>query len=161
MKKPLFLLLIGFIALQLLVPSYMIFRNYDTLMTGEGYKFVVHTYYPNDPFRGRYVELRPDVMTYKTYAVLGRDEQGYAIISDSSDKPPLSGVYAKNLRLGRYYINERMAPIAERIQWELSEDDNLYLLVKVKSGHYVIEGLYLNDIPIEQHISEGPRILYS
>jgi len=152
MKKPLLYLLTGFIALQIFVPGYIVFRHYDTLKTGDAYKFVVRPYDPYDPFRGRYVELRPVEQTYSTYAVLARDRQGYASISDSSDYKPLSGIYVKNLRLNRYYMNENMAPIAERIQRSLSDNDFMYLLVRVKNGHYVIEGLYLNDTPIEQQI---------
>ena len=153
-KTPLYLLLICFMVLQLLAPGYLIFRNYDTLGTGESYKFNVRPYDPYDPFRGRYVALNANERTYYTYAVLERDAQGYAIISPfSSDRVPVSGVYAKNLKLDRYYMNESMAPIAERIQRSLSNDDIMYLLVKVKRGHYVIEGLYINDIPIEQYIS--------
>ena len=152
-KKTLLLILICFIVLQLLVPGYLVFRNYDTLGTGESYKFIVRPYDPYDPFRGRYVALNPDEWTYYSYAVLGRDSQGYAMIMPGSgDSVPLSGVYAKNLQLNRYYMNEQMAPIAERIQRSLSNDDLMYLLVKVKRGHYVIEGLYINDIRIEQYI---------
>ena len=117
MNKQLLYLLIGLIILQISVPGYLIFRNYDTLRTGEAYKFIVRPYDPYDPFRGRYVELMPAERTYHTYAVLERDSQGYATITPgSSDHRPLSGVYAKNLQLNRYYMNENMAPVAERIQ---------------------------------------------
>jgi len=154
MNKPVFYLLIGLITLQIIVPGYMVFRHYDTLSTGEDFKFIVRPYDPYDPFRGRYVELRPDERAYHTYSVLGRNEQGYAaILSDSDDHQPISGAYVKNLRINRYYMNENMAPVAERIQRSLSDDDIMYLLVKVKKGHYVIEGLYLNGIPIERHIN--------
>lgn len=153
-KRRLLWLLIGFMALQLFVPGYLVFRNYDTLKTGDSYKFIVNPYDPYDPFRGRYVELRPAERAVFKYTPLGRDERGFAkILPGSSDRPISTGVYAKNLRLNRYYMNESMAPIAERVQRNLSDDDYMYLLVKVKGGHYVIEGLYINDIPIERYIS--------
>ena len=51
-------------------------------------------------------------------------------------------------------MNEEMAPEAERIQRDLDlEKETMYLLVKVKNGDYVIQGLYINDIPIEQYIA--------
>jgi len=154
--KTLVFLLACLIAVQILVPGYTIFRHYDTLTTGEGYKFIVRPYDPYDPFRGRYVSLRTEEMTYETYAVLGRDAKGYAsILPASGDEKPASGDYAKNLQLSRYYMNERMAPIAERIQFSMSDSDIMYLLVMVKAGHYVIEGLYLNGEPIEQYIVDG------
>ena len=154
MKRSTLWILLIFFAAQILAPGYLVFRNYDTLRTGDPYKFIVQPYDPYDPFRGRYVELRPVERTYYKYAALGRDEGGFAtILSASDERPPYSGVYAKNLRLNRYYMNESMAPIAERVQRDLSESDIMYLLVKVKRGHYVIEGLYLNDIPIELYIS--------
>ena len=155
MKKPSLYLLIGLLVTQLLVPGYLIYRHYDTLMTGEEYKFIVQPYDPYDPFRGRYVALRPIERTYSTYAVLGHDNRGYAAIIAAGDSQPHSGTYVKNLRLDRYYMNEKMAPIAERIQLSLSNSDLMYLLVKVKNGHYVIEGLYLNDTSIEQYISSN------
>jgi uncharacterized membrane-anchored protein len=158
MRKPSLYILIGLLVLQLCVPGYLVFRHYDTLRTGEPYKFSVRPYDPYDPFRGRYVALQSEEWTYYTYAVLERDAQGFATISQSSSyEKPQSGVYAKGLQLNRYYMNEKMAPIAERIQRSLMDDDHMYLIVMVKNGHNVIEGLYLNDISIEQHISSGNR----
>jgi len=152
-KKILLCCLIGLIVLQVLIPGLTISRHYNTLRNGSDYKFIVMPYDPYDPFRGRYVELRPAELTYYTYSVLGRDARGYAtVLPESGQDMPKSGEYIKNLQLNRYYMNEQMAPIAERIQQNLSDDDVMYLLVKVKDGHYVIEGLYLNDISIETYI---------
>ena len=157
MKKPVLYLLTAYIALQLLIPGYMIFRYYDTLATGEDYKFVVAPYDPYDPFRGRYVALRAEQPMYGpgNYALLNRDEQGYAVVSGWSETRPTGIAYVQNLSLNRYYMNEAMAPEAERIQRNLADTDSLYLLVKVKNGSYVIEGLYLNGIPIEQYIIDS------
>ena len=153
-KKILTGMLIGLIMLQLLVPGYMIYRNYDTLRTGEAFMFDVRAYDPYDPFRGRYVALRTIERTYDTYAVLDRNADGFAVISsESGNEKPETGIYAKNLKLDRYYMNENMAPIADRIPGNLNEGDRLYLLVMVKNGHYVIEGLYLNGVAIEEHIN--------
>jgi uncharacterized membrane-anchored protein len=152
-------LLIILILVQILVPGYMVYRHYDTLKTGEAFNFVVRPYDPYDPFRGRYVALRPVERTYQTYVILWRDQDGYAEIAPIKINSPSEvhpgSAYVKDLQLTRYYMNENMAPTAERIQRELSDDDVMYLQVMVKNGHYVIEGLYLNGIPIEQYISSG------
>jgi uncharacterized membrane-anchored protein len=157
MKKPMLRILAVFILLQLLVPGYMVFRHYDTLITGEAYKFIVEPYDPYDPFRGRYVALSAEQNLYGDgrYAMLAQDAEGYAIISGWSEEKPRDGAYVTDISLDRYYMNEAMAPEAERLQRDLAETDRMYLLVKVKSGNYVIEGLYLNDVPIEQVLMEA------
>lgn len=159
MKKPLLYLLAAYLILLLLVPGYLICRHYNTLVTGEDYKFIVRPYDPYDPFRGRYVALQTEQSLFgnQTYAMLERDALGYATIAGWSDSKPQGEAYVKNLQLDRYYMNERMAPEAERIQFNLAESDQLYLMVKVKNGAYVIQGLYFNDIPIEQYISDKER----
>lgn len=158
MKKPVWRLLIVYMVLLLLAPGYLVYRHYNTLITGEPYKFVVQPYDPYDPFRGRYVALQSELSwSPEPYSLLGRDDQGYAVITEASRDKPKEQDYAKNLRLSRYYMNEKMAPEAERLQRSLAEEDILYLLVKVKNGNYVIEGLYLNDIRIEEHIAGTNR----
>lgn len=156
MKKLTPYLLIAYFVLQLAVPAYFVFRHYNTLHTGESYKFEVAPYDPYDPFRGRYIALRPTLSLQSSgdeYILLEHDSNGFAVISGRQPQKPTSGQYVKNLQLNRYYMNEIMAPEAERIQRSLTDTDSIYLLVKVKNGDYVIEGLYLNDIPIEQYIT--------
>lgn len=73
MRKFTLYMLIGYFILQLAVPGYFVFRHYNTLYTGESYKFEVAPYDPYDPFRGRYVALRPTLSLYSAdgeYAVL-------------------------------------------------------------------------------------------
>lgn len=157
-KNTLLYLLIGYMILQLAVPGYFVYRHYDTLYTGESYKFEVAPYDPYDPFRGRYVSLQSTLSLYSVdgeYAILEKDSTGYAVISKWQKDKPQTGQYVKNLQLNRYYMNEKMAPEAERIQRSLDLDrETIYLLVRVKNGDYVIEGLYVNDVPIEQYITQ-------
>lgn len=156
MKKRTLYLLIGVFLLQLAVPGYFVYRHYDTLRTGESYKFQVRPYDPYDPFRGRYVALTSTLDLAGRegeYALLQKDSNEYAVITGWQEEKPKDGQYVRNLRLDRYYMNEKMAPEAERIQRNLDlEKDTLYLVVKVKRGDYVIQGLYVNDIPIEEYI---------
>lgn len=159
MKKISFYLLIGYFLLQLVFPGYFIYRHYNTLYTGESYKFAVEPYDPYDPFRGRYVALQPVFAVDDSegrYAVLDKDGEGYAIITGWQEQRPVQGQFAKDLQLNRYYMNEKMAPAAERIQLNPAADqESFYLLVMVKNGDYVIQGLYINDIPIEEYIAQG------
>lgn len=158
MKKLTLSLLLGYFVLQLAVPGYFVYRHYDTLRNGESYKFDVMPYDPYDPFRGRYVALasRLDLSGREgQYAVLAKDSDGYAVITAWQEQRPESGQYVKNPKLDRYYMNEKQAPEAERIQRELDlEKNSLYLLVRVKQGNYVIQGLYINGIPIETYITQ-------
>lgn len=157
MKKLTCWLITGYFILQLAVPGYFVYHHYDTLYTGESYKFDVAPYDPYDPFRGRYVSLSTTLSLYSSdgeYALLGKDSAGYAVINEWVSQKPTDKPYVKNLILNRYYMNEKMAPEAERIYRDLDLDkEKIYLLVKVKNGDYVIEGLYINDIPIEQYIT--------
>ena len=156
MKKARIYLLVTYFILQLSVPGYLLFRHYDTLHTGESYKFEVAPYDPYDPFRGRYVALQTEISLYSfdgPYAILRKDSNGYAIISKWQEQRPESEPYIKDPQLSRYYMNETMAPQAEQLQRTLDPATNtIYLLVKVKNGNYVIQGLYVNDIPIEQYL---------
>jgi hypothetical protein len=86
---------------------------------------------------------------------LARDSEGYAVITGWSEEKPDGAAFVKDISLDRYYMNEAMAPEAERLQRDLAETDRMYLQVKVKAGNYVIEGLYLNDMPIEQVLTEA------
>ena len=158
MKKYIPHLLIAYFLLMLAVPGYFVFRHYDTLRFGESYKVEVEPYDPYDPFRGRYVALStrlPNYSGYGKYALLERDSRGYALITDCDERTQKDGQYVKNLRLDRYYMNEKMAPEAERLQRDLDlSSDTMYLLVKVKKGHYVIQGLYIDDIAIEEYLTK-------
>lgn len=160
MKKYRLYLLGGYFILLLVIPGFFVCRHYNTLYNGESYKFEVAPYDPYDPFRGRYVAIRTAVPLYHgdgEYAVLQKDDNGYANITEWTAEKPAEGDYAKNLQLTRYYMNEEMAPRAEQLQNTLDwNDESMYLLVNVKNGHYVIQGLYINDIPIERYI-EGEQ----
>lgn len=157
MKRYLTHMLVGCFLLQLLIPGYLVLRHYDTLHSGTAFRFQVEPYDPYDPFRGRYVALyvpAPPHGEGEGYALLEVDEEGYAQVAGWQATPPAQGAYAKDLQLDRYYMDERLAPKAERLQRELDmEEHTMYLLVRVKDGHYVIQGLYLDDVPIESYLT--------
>lgn len=158
MKKIIPYLLIGYFVLQLAIPAYFVYQHYNTLYNGESYKVEVVPYDPYDPFRGRYVALRTELPHSDgkgAYAVLEKNAQGYAVITKWTAQRPEKEQYAKNLQLDRYYMNEKLAPKAENLQNTLDwEENTMYLIVNVRKGHYVIRGLYINDVPIEQYIGQ-------
>lgn len=99
--------------------------------------------------------------TARAYAAITKDDEGFAKIGDVSLKKPGEGaVYIKstfrygrlNLPLERYYMNERLAPSAEKVV----RDEGLSANIKVRiyRGRAFITGLYVEDKPIEQYLKK-------
>jgi hypothetical protein len=154
-QRPLLWAVILYFAILLAIPGHTIFQYYYTLITGELYKIQVSLYDPYDPFRGRYAAIFPvnPPPANSAYAVLDKDPEGFAIITSRHDTKPTAGTYVKNLEISRYYMNEKQAPQADRLLWDIDPDkDLLYVTVAVRDGRYVIKGMYLNDIPIETYL---------
>ena len=146
---------IVYFIILLAVPGYMIYNYYDILYTGETYKIDVTAYDPYDPFRGRYVAIRPalaDLWWTSGYIKLIKNEDDFVISAQNViDAEANGGV--KNLRIERYYMNEKTAPkIEERQRKAVQEGDLIYIVIKVKNGNYAIEGLYINGIAAEEYI---------
>ena len=140
--------------LLLAIPVYQVIHHYDILNTGKIYKFIAEPYDPYDPFRGRYVEIHvPGIDTYPDapYALLAMDENGFSYAASYQETAPENPqtAYVKNLQINRYYLNENKAPKVELFQSNPSEEDEIYVQIAVKNGNYVIEGMYINDIRVE------------
>lgn len=166
---------------QLAVPAQMIWSRENIMEGGVLYKFLAQPIDPYDPFQGRYVSLSVGQMRAPlpkgwyplygetVYATLGTDEEGYATMESVSQTPPEDGDYiratvqwvddqqrevALDLPIDRYYMNEWAAPQAERAyqdnQWK--EDTDVYVTVRVLAGEVVIEGLFIDDVPIEEYV---------
>jgi hypothetical protein len=54
----------------------------------------------------------------------------------------------------RYYMEEKIAPKAENAYRENVNQNNTYIKTKVKNGSIVIEGLYINDMRIEDYVKQ-------
>ena len=164
-------------ALQIAIPSSMIIKRQVALRHGEAYKFKTAPVDPYDAFRGRYVALNYEQSTvtgswspdeYRrgrvAYAVLERDEEGFAKIVDvvldrpADDQPYLTVRIAwansdrMTLRLpfDRFYMDEFKAPEVERqFVWRRDrEDRNAYAMTRVHRGFGLIEDLMVEDKPI-------------
>ncbi len=132
------------------------------------YRFKTALADPYDPFRGRYVTLRPlpdlrEVGDHIKFAILGRDEAGFATVTGFSDKLEagkdcvrLSGNrYYKQLPFEKFFMNEKLAPEAERVYNRLSaqDSDKCVIVVKIyKDGSYAIEDLEVDGQSIYEYL---------
>ena len=167
MKKYLYIALALMIIAQIGVPVSMMVNKFDTLKTGTEYKFKVEPVDPYDAFRGRYVAIRVNSKSTITqdgiqYAEISVDKDGFATIEKSSKEKPQNADYIKakmkysylQLPFERYYMDEKLAPKAETVYRERARKD-AYIKVKVKNGNAVIEGLYIDNMKIEDYLKEN------
>ena len=185
-RKYLIGLFICLISLQIAIPISMIVKREDTLKNGISFKFKVVPIDPYDAFRGRYVALRveltdtsyPHTMILekeqKVFAQLSSDENGFAKISQISLKKPKDSVYLIAtvgyftidsgsivhlvLPMDRYYMQENLAPRAEKLYREhnnwFSRKGDVYITVKIKNAFVVIDGLYIGNQRIEDILKQ-------
>lgn len=169
------------------VPFSMITEQENILKEGKTYLFRTRPVDPYDAFRGRYVALsftgnRISNNEHnanfrqgeKVYTTLKLDSLGYAFFDELSITPPDHPNYIEtrvtyigerqttlevpeNLR--RYYLNEKLAPLAEIAYRQLSRRErndngevNAYLQVKVLNGKVLLEELYLKGQPVGEYL---------
>jgi hypothetical protein len=177
LKKILLPLLILVIIIQLGVPAYFVYEKYDTLKTGKEYKFEIELYDPYDAFRGRYVALtaveQNKIYNYTSdtfsgsrftggrYGIIVTGKDGFAVIDSTVDLKPASGDYVKSvssryfaLPIERYYLDEELAPGVQSLLLSGSRKLKPYVILRVKNGNAVIQGLYINGIRIEDYASK-------
>jgi uncharacterized membrane-anchored protein len=182
------LLVLG-IAAQWAVPGYLIQRGQVTLHEGTAYRFHTAPVDPVDPFRGRYVALDFEAASItlarhdpalrsgqRVYAPIRVGADGYAVLDAPLPQPPGTGDYlvatvlwinANELRLqlpfDRYYLDETLAPEAERRYWdanrlrgETDEDPRrpAWAQVRVRGGYALIEELFIEDRPVRELLRE-------
>ncbi len=168
MKKYAYILLSILIVLQLAVPAYMIAEKHDILQSGKEFRFRVMPVDPYDAFRGRYVAINfgqrsQSIENFmpkngKIYAIIETGEDGFSTVASGSIQKPTNADYlfAKyqygqiRLPFDRYYMDEKLAPKAETTY--RAERRDAYVVLKVKNGKGVIEGLYINDERIEDYV---------
>ena len=180
------------ICLNFALPATMIYQQSRTLTEGDLVKFRTRPIDPYDPFRGRYVSLgfegtqlpledgkrvAPGDTLFVSIEV---DEQGFAQLREALRERPSKGLFVKakarwmqndslvNIEwpFQRYYMNERLAPEAERAYREANlanrensddpprfRNDN-YALVRIRNGDTALEALYIGGKPIEEYVKE-------
>jgi len=166
---------------QLVVPLSMIAKREIVLKQGAQFRFKVAPVDPYDAFRGRYVALRvdessvPQVKEIKlkygqaVYALIEVDAQGFARFVGAEINRPCgrayicaraSGTYNNKVNLDlpidRYYMEEKSAPLAEKIyrQYAQRNKQDAYVLVRIKDGFAVIESLYVGGQRIEDAVKQ-------
>lgn len=171
--------------LQLVVPASMILKREIVLKHGVQFKFKVAPVDPYDAFRGRYVALRMNenyVSEAKeiklmdgqmVYALIQTDDQGFAKLAGVTTNRPLDQMYIRakvtnitydhkvylDLPINRYYLEEKAAPLAERIYQRHARPDkkDAYVLVRIKDGFAVMESLYVGGQRIEDAVKKEAR----
>lgn len=142
--------------------------SYENVRTsGRAYKFKIEGYDPIDPFRGRYLQYIINTeginnylgsMTGKCYITIKEDEKGYAYLDEAYKEKPKDTDYIIGKRyegnyyetpFNKYFINETIAFEAEKLFREYGGES--YVLVKVKNGKGIVEGLYIGDKRIENY----------
>lgn len=164
---------------QIAVAVSVIYQYEITLKKGTAYRFKTAPVDPYDAFRGRYVRLSVDRSVPKpsdaafyrgqdVYVTISEGSDGYAGFTGIATTAPPSGDYLKttvayspsrsrkvliDIPFKRYYMNEDLAPAAERAYARHSRRDkkNAWVVVRVRNGRAVIEGLYVAGRPISEY----------
>ncbi len=171
--------------LYLWFPLSMITDQQRILKQGEVFRFRPQPVDPYDAFRGRYVVLSfveqdidvPNAQeTFqsndKIFVNLEKDSLGFVYFSNPSFEKPEEKNYLKTRvwytnkdhiiveipeNLQRYYLNEKLAPLAEEKFRELTRnlenaEVNVYLDARVLDGEVLIEELYFENIPVSEYL---------
>ncbi|MEI6820146.1 MAG: GDYXXLXY domain-containing protein [Verrucomicrobiota bacterium] len=135
---------------------------------------------PYDPLRGRYLAVRPEqddvtvadgmelVYGQSVYAKLTTDENGLATVSSISATPPASGDFIKVIAayqskgkssfewpFNRYYINEKLAPEADKWFAEnIRNSKGIVAEVRVLDGRAVLEDLSVDGKRLHEILKE-------
>jgi uncharacterized membrane-anchored protein len=177
-RKALFIVFILLALAQLIVPAKMVFDSETILFTGKEYRFRTAPIDPLDYFRGKYVSLSYDDVSFETdkfsssdfgkevFVVLATDESGFASIKDIVEEAPDSGDYVKakisyvsgyepatvmvEYPFDRFYMDEFKAQDAELAYAAASREKDAYTIVRVKEGNAVIEDVIVEGKPIKE-----------
>ncbi len=169
---------------QLAVPLGMIAKRRDALDNGQLFRFRTAPVDPYDAFRGRYVALALEHGTIavaspeeylpgqKIFVRLAVDAHGFARPTGITRERPRDGDYLTARVAGRgrterelvirypfdrYYMNEKLAPAAERAYLEHSRpgEHDAWVAVRVHRGFAVLEELYVGGVPIGEFLERG------
>ncbi len=174
-------IIFGFAALaQWAIPLAQIWTQEQTLAKGTLIKLNCAAPDPYDPLRGRFLAVRPtqfqvalhgDInlpMGAFFYGALSTGADGLATVTSVSLTPPGSGDYIRlkstysyndglsfQWPFNRYYLNEKLAPGADRWFAETARGDKRTIAeVRVLNGRAVLAGLSLDGKPIHELLKE-------
>jgi len=153
------------------------------------FRFRCEGFDPYDPFRGRYIRVRPiqgiapadsnEQYQYgqTLYAVLAVDKDGFATVTRLTDKLPAKEPFVKvrvqiqydsasgrnryvfDFPFDRYYLNENIAPDAEKIVQEAtlkSGKDCVIVVLIYSDGSYAVKDLLIKGKPLRDVVKDNP-----
>ena len=102
------------------------------------------------------------------------DDEGFARVDEILLDPPDSGDYVTavvawnssgqeevplRFPFDRYYLDEYKAPEAERAYWNSLQRAThpTYITVRVRKGFGVIEGLFIDNTPLNEYLERPPQ----
>lgn len=167
-------------------PYFMIRGQEHILERGTSYRFKPRPVDPVDAFRGKYIVLNyndntlnypnaEEIFSYgqKVFLSIAKDDQGFAYFSAIHPNRPDSGDYIlttcwnvnKNKvriqlpeNMKRYFLNEKIAPEAERVYRQLINQNTaidsvfVYVDTRVYNGNILLEKVYFKNQPVEEYI---------
>lgn len=168
------------------IPVSTIWNHSKILREGAPVKIRLQPIDPYDPFRGRYIQLRFNLGSAnwkkplasdsprryeKAYLSYALAPDGFATARFLHAEPPTDAPYfqVQNVRqtylkdwsfelpFNRYYLNEKDAPLAEKIARDAigpedSSGEASYLIIRNLDGKIAIDSLYLGGIEIEKRL---------
>ena len=153
--------------LQLIAILYISLSYEIVALGGNTYKFSIEGYDPVDPLRGRYLAYIIDTETIKSdlgsytgecYITIKKDKDGYAYLDKAYKEQPKETDYITAQKRGddyyetpftKYYVNETIALQADELIRENREKS--YVVIKVKNGKSIVQGLYMDDKLIDNY----------
>lgn len=185
-KKTLLLVSLIILALvQLYVPGSMIYEREVILKEGTEYKFKTAPIDPNDPFRGKYINLRFEQNSIKVadannwkrsediFTILSIDSLGFAYPKSISKVEPNDGeiyiasqvnfIQKKSNELfidypfDRFYMDEFKAYEAGQTYRKSQEDQDktTYALVSIKDGNAVLKDVLIDGVSIREIVKSN------
>jgi uncharacterized membrane-anchored protein len=168
---------------QIGVVAQIVYNYETTIASGNVYKFKTAPVDPNDPFRGKYINLNFQLTTFRTdddswepyemaYAYFSKDEQGFAVIetlskTKISNSPfdyvqvEINSYYNNEVRISlpfdTYYMEETKAYDAEvlyREHQQLDATQEVYAVVHIQNGTYVLTDVIINGISIKDAVEK-------
>lgn len=179
--KILFIAFIIMALAQLAIPAQMVWKNELAYIYGTVYKFKTEPVDPNDPLRGKYVQLGFEADEVKVnngdwqygekgYAVIGKDHNGFAYIKELTREKPKNSDYIPvtvnynyddkvtiKYPFERFYMEESKAPDAERLYRENNSGEKklpAHAIVAIKDGVAVVKDVILDGMPIKEYIEK-------
>lgn len=166
---------------QLYVPAKMISDKASTIRDGQAYRFRTIPVDPSDPFRGKYIALRFEQMTFpvfneqwtngdEVYVLLETDASGFAVQRSIQRERPRTytdyfkttidfvsnGEVTVRFPVDRLYLEESKAAKAEEIYRSAQRDQTVetYALVFIKKGEVVLQDVFIDEVSIKELVME-------